>query len=593
MSPLLVPVLSESPFMRLPLTPFAHPVIFFIALAASLLTGLVLAPQSKAAYSSTPRILSQADIETYRAIFTAQEKSKWQLADKKIEKLENDLLLGHVLHQRYMHPTGWRSSYKELSSWLRLYSDHPQAEEIYRLARKRRPSGAKVPRYQPRQWRTQTATHLHPDVQNQTLAVRRIEGKIRYHCAEDEPTQALNYLQAKRQRSQLTAAQYDRMRSWIAESYYYNERITKARTIAEDVARRHPEQAPMALWVAGLIAWRDGDFNRAADYFSRQALLEWQDDEMRSAAAFWAARAALAAGRGDEIIPNLNIAADYPFSFYGQLAIGQLGQKIGFNWQSIQLDDEGWQTLLKASPRIRRAIALTQIGEIDRAQQELRWAHGEIASDMDFLLIAASEALKLPSASVTMALASNAEASPGSPMDHALYPVPEYAPNGGFTIDRAILFGLIRQESKFMTKANSRAGARGLMQLMPRTASYVAGDRSLRYRSQGKRLYDPAYNMQLGQSYVDYLLKGSAHGDLFDMALSYNWGPGNLRRFKNRTGIEDQLLLLESIPNREARNFVEQVMSNIWVYRARLGQPAPSRDNVAAGGRPIYQSLER
>ena len=58
------------------------------------------------------------------------------------------------------------------------------------------------------------------------------------------------------------------------------------------------------------------------------------------------------------------------------------------------------------------------------------------------------------------------------------------------------------------------------------------------------------------------------------------------------TGIEDQLLMLESIPNPEARDFVEHVMGNIWVYRARLGQPAPDRDAVAAGGKPYYQSVE-
>ena len=171
--------------------------------------------------------------------------------------------------------------------------------------------------------------------------------------------------------------------------------------------------------------------------------------------------------------------------------------------------------------------------------------------------------------------------------------MPDYTPTGGYTLDKAVLFGLIRQESKFKTQAQSRVGATGLMQLMPRTAAYVSRDKTLQYRSQSDRLYDPSYNMQLGQSYVEYLLAGQADGDMFEMALSYNWGPGNLRRFKNKTGITDQLLLLESIPNPEARDFVELVMTNIWVYRAVMGEPAPSRDAAAAGQRPVYQSVRR
>jgi soluble lytic murein transglycosylase-like protein len=148
-----------------------------------------------------------------------------------------------------------------------------------------------------------------------------------------------------------------------------------------------------------------------------------------------------------------------------------------------------------------------------------------------------------------------------------------------------------------MTDAKSRVGAAGLMQLMPRTASYIAGDRNLaisRYRA-SDRLYDPGYNMQLGQSYVHMLLDEYNDGrrDLFEMALSYNWGPGNFRRWHARNPIEDDLLMLESVPNKEARHFVDVVMTNIWVYRDRMGERAPSRESAASGGRPTYQSVSR
>jgi soluble lytic murein transglycosylase-like protein len=76
------------------------------------------------------------------------------------------------------------------------------------------------------------------------------------------------------------------------------------------------------------------------------------------------------------------------------------------------------------------------------------------------------------------------------------------------------------------------------------------------------------------------------------MAVAYNGGPGNLRRWKRETKIDDQLLFIESIPNPESRDFVEKVLTNIWVYRARLGQPAPSRELVASGKTPLYETLD-
>lgn len=557
------------------------------------------------AFAAVPDILTPADEERYREIFVLQEAGNLKAADPLIEALENPVLLGYVLEQRYMHPTAYRSSYPELARWLSAYSDHPVATPIYRLAMKRRPSGARPQRPVARRWRTAAEVELHPDLErdyaqagrSRSQAISRIEGRVRYLLNKDRPTQALNYINDPRQNNLLTARQTDRVRGWIAESYYLNGKFAEAQQLAETAALRSGGSAVMAQWTAGLVAWRQGDLQKAYSYHSAQAEEPYQETSLRAAAAFWAARSALALGKGEEALLNLEIAANYPLTFYGQLALGQLGQGSGIDWSPIELDPATLDTLLNKSPRLVRAAALAEIGMNEEAGLEIRYAHGELRPADDKALLAFAAAINAPSAEVHLSEAIGIRESSDRSLWAALYPVPEdLEPNGGFTVDQAVLFGLIRQESKFMTEAKSRVGASGLMQLMPRTASYITGDRRLQYRGSeaSKRLFDPGYNMQLGQSYVHMLLDeyNGGTGDLFEMALSYNWGPGNFRRWKARSGIDDQLLMIESVPNKEARHFVDVVLTNMWVYRDRLGEDAPTRNKAAAGQRPIYESVQ-
>ena len=90
-------------------------------------------------------VLLNADIEQYRKIILYQETCNWKLANKYILKLKNEILMGYVLAQRYLHPRCYRSQFLELSNWLKMYNDLPQAKRIYRLAIKRMPKGFKKP----------------------------------------------------------------------------------------------------------------------------------------------------------------------------------------------------------------------------------------------------------------------------------------------------------------------------------------------------------------------------------------------------------------------------------------------------------------
>lgn len=565
-----------------------------VAVAADELADDANATATASADVPITQVLSKDDATRYRTIFRVQEKGDWATADKEIAALENDILMGYVLEQRYMHPTKYRSSFRELSRWMSAYADHPQATGIYRLARRRQGNSATPTRPRPRKWRTQAELPLHPDLENdyanssRKRRVRQIENRLRYLCREGRPQTALNYLNAPAQFNALTRAQTDRARGWIAASFYHAGNLGKADTLAQEALERSDDMAVLSHWVAGLVDWRRGDYADAYTHFAKQTAIPYQDGPLRAAGAYWAARAATALERHDDAIDLLYVAADHPLTFYGQLALEQLGLDPEIDWGTLALDAEKLNSLYAASPRLKRAAALAQVGQMQAAELEFKWAQGETSSADDAYLIALAVDLSLPSAAVVLASNTSGHDKPAPGIAAGHFPLPDYSPSNGFKIDQAVLFGLIRQESKFLPTAKSSVGARGLMQLMPRTASYVAGTS----RASG-RLYDPAYNMQLGQSYVDQLLNkyNGGRADLFEMALSYNWGPGNFRRWKAKTNIDDQLLMLESVPNSEARHFVEVVMTNIWVYRDRLGKPAPSRARVAAGERPVYESV--
>jgi soluble lytic murein transglycosylase len=553
-------------------------------------------PAAAETAAPTVNVLSPADAALYREIFALQEDGQWAAADAKIAALENEVLLGYVRHQRYMHPTDYRSSFDELKRWLAFYADHPEADEIYSLARKRQPKGQSAPqRPVPRKWRTEpgASKELHPDLiadydRTGEARTRRIEGRVRYLANKEQALVAQKEIDNHLKRGTITERQYDRMRSWIAASLYYQGYVDAAQEIATSAAARNGDSAVLAYWIAGLIEFRQGDLAGAYDHFLAMAAVPYQEDSLRAAAGFWAARTALAAGVPADVTPNLEIAAQFPFTFYGQLALAQLGRSYDFNWTPPSLEKGDFEKLVEKEPRIVRAIALAEAGQTSEADLELRWAAGTLDEDMLPPLLAVAMALDLPAAQIDIALAGDDPA-----LQAGLFPIPHYTPDSGFKVDRALLYALMRQESKFKTDATSRVGARGLMQLMPRTASFISGDRSLRYKSGRDRLYDPSYNMELGQSYVDHLMTRSVDGDLFNLAAAYNGGPGNLRRWQRAVEVEDPLLFIESIPNRESRDFVEKVLTNFWVYRARLGQPAPSRDRVAAGELPLYEAIDQ
>jgi hypothetical protein len=95
---------------------------------------------------SLPEPLGAADVIQYKRLIELQKNGNMKQAIREMGRLKDPVLKGHLLAQRYLHPTAWRSSYKELSSWLAAYNDHPDASRIYWLAKRRKPKNARSPK---------------------------------------------------------------------------------------------------------------------------------------------------------------------------------------------------------------------------------------------------------------------------------------------------------------------------------------------------------------------------------------------------------------------------------------------------------------
>lgn len=544
-----------------------------------------------------PTPLSEEDVVRYRRIFALQVDGKWRLADREIKKLSSPLLLGHVKAQRYLHPTRYRSRYKELAGWMKLYGDHPEARRIHKLALRRKPRNARSPR-RPRS--PKPAYHgesgnggFEPAVLDGLRYSRRtrsIHRRIRGMVRRQQLTQAEKYL--RQQKRRMSPAHRDIAYARIAAGWFFFGNDQKAFDVADPAARRSGRYAPFGHWYAGLAAFGLGRFNDAASHFEAMADTRGLSDWHKSAASFWAARSNLVARKPQRVNHWLSRAAEHPRTFYGIIGRRLVGRNSPFQWNEPVLDDKGDVAVALQTRHAKRALALIQVGQTHRAETELRLLTSSGGPAMRLALVAIADQIGLPALALRAAAA--LEGENGQRIERGLYPVPRWTPKNGFTIDRALIFAVMRQESAFNVRARSGAGARGLMQLMPGTAGYMA-NRRFRGRARNK-LYDPGLNMTLGQKYLRYLIQHErVEGDLFMMAAAYNGGPGNLGKWKRRveSRTKDPLLFIESIPSRETRDFVERVLSNLWMYRERLGQPQPSLDAIAAGKRPVYKALDR
>jgi soluble lytic murein transglycosylase len=365
-----------------------------------------------------------------------------------------------------------------------------------------------------------------------------------------------------------------------AEWWYERQTLTRLMLGAGDYKRAYAAAAGYADgpegrvveaqfhagWIA--LSFLD-DAETATKHFTKMAALATLPDSVTQA-NYWLGRALKASGHAKDATAAFRAAAAYPTIYYGLLAREELGLKpvklrAMPHWKDSEQDFE-------ENELVQAIKLLIANGEMDRAGALLRTL-AQTLKDGGALVLAAKLAQEIDAHHLAIVIADIADKR-GMPLDLFSFPKDGLPANEVATVDPAAIYAVARQESRFQVNAVSSSGARGLMQLMPGTARETAQKIGLSY-SPAKLVSDPLYNTTLGASYLDRQLEAYG-GSLLLAAAAYNAGPGNANKWITAFGDPraesvDPVVWVELIPFQETRKYVQRVLGNYMVYRARLG----------------------
>lgn len=535
-------------------------------------------------------VLSDADASLYTQIFLLQSEEEISAAQKLEKQLTDPLLMNEVLFQRYISDT-YRTRGKELTAWMEKYYDMPGADRMVKLAKIKQASVRKA--YIPR---TISGGASIETAQSETWTEKKYTGdtntkinKFKRAIRSGSTKTARQILEDSSFKKKLTESDYGRLAGRLSFIYYTNGEFELAKKwgfVASDAKSEY------GMWAMGLLYFKEEKYAESKKYFSAILDLPQINNARKTEAAFWAGRAADANGERSEAKKYWKIAAAHPMAFYGALSSVMLGNTPKYEFFEQDCTDEDIDAL-RETKYGKRALALLQVGQKDRAELYLKYMITSKVTDRTLHAInSIATAYGLPRVSIQ---ASSLIQDRGileiddNIIYSAQYPLPDWEPMGGWSIDRALLLAITKQESGFRTNATSGAGANGLMQIMPSTAKKVARENKVNMSEID--MSKPEHNMFLGQQYiVDLLSHPNINNNIIKMLAAYNAGMGTLVDFEKMFETYDPLLYIESFPTYETRSYIKRVMSNMWLYRARLDQPLTTMKDLANGEWPLYNS---
>jgi soluble lytic murein transglycosylase len=546
-----------------------------IALGILTLTAPALAGENDPPRAPSVQLGNNARL-AYQAIFAAIRNSDWAGAMARLDAMPEGLLHRVARAELYLAKGSPRVEGEVLAALARSAPDLPQASRLVALAESRGIADLpSLPYQQELRW-LGTAPRRGKAAGSEAKGLP-FAGRIIPLLKNDQPNEAEAVLDANA--PSLDSETLTEWRHRIAWTYFLTGDDGAARRLAQTAATGSGDFAAQADWVSGLAAWRLKDFDAASAAFD-SAARRLSDAEMVAAAQFWGARADMAGGHPERVDAKLKAAARQPETFYGLLALDRMGLKA-------KPVEYGESAKVENLPNVRAALALSEIGEQDLADEVIRH-QAKIGKPADHATLASiAGRLSLPSTQLWLAQngPSGAQASVS-----ARYPSPiDWQPQKGWRVDKNLVFAHALQESRFRTNVTSGAGAKGLMQVRPGTASDIA-------RARGEvlgSLSSPSVNLEYGQSFIERIRDMSETGGLLPKVIAaYNAGPtpvGEWNAHVRDSG--DPLLYIESIPYWETRAYVATVMRNYWMYQVKAGERTNSLTALSQGMWPRFPGL--
>ncbi|HEY0104580.1 MAG TPA: lytic transglycosylase domain-containing protein, partial [Rhizomicrobium sp.] len=289
-------------------------------------------------------------------------------------------------------------------------------------------------------------------------------------------------------------------------------------------------------------------------------------------ARYWKGRCYEALGNTADAYTQYKLAAQAPESFYGQVALARIDATPVLHLNEAATDARDGAADAEKDDLMHAIRVLADLGQVNFVRI-FALREGELHGEprrIKYLAQTLTE-LGFRDAAVRVAKTASYAGTTFLAYTHPLIALPAY-PGPGTAPEPALVLGLIRQETEFDHSAVSRAGAKGLMPMMPASARAAAARSGLAFRPND--LLDPSYSIQLGMS--EFAGDVSDFGGSLVLAIAaYNAGPGNAKKWiaangDPRSATTDPIDWIETIPFSETRNYVMRVLENSQIYRSRL-----------------------
>jgi len=366
-----------------------------------------------------------------------------------------------------------------------------------------------------------------------------------------------------------------------------------------EAARKHDERALEWYRAAGTssltdtqIAWRTRAALRAQDW--QEVLLNTSSmspaQQQETAWKYWKARALRALGKTAEAEIIFSEFSD-KFDFYGQLAAEEIGRVPAVNMIFADVNFSSAEVeAMRALPSIQRVVALYRMDLRTEAAKEWTWVTRSF-DDKKLLLAAEVARLHKMHDHVINTADRTVHQHNFSLRFHAPYRPNMQQHIHSYGLEEAWVYGLMRQESRFVSRAKSVVGAAGVMQIMPATARWAAQKIGMK-NYQKSSIHEMDTNFKLGTYYMKSMLSSLDDSPVLASA-AYNAGPNRARKWRAKQTLEGAIYI-ETIPFDETRQYVKKVMNNT-VYYAKLFGHSPmqlkQRLGVVAAAEAAVESM--